>query len=282
MNRLSAEKRSQIISALIEGNSIRATCRLTDAAKGTVLKLLADIGMVCLAYQRDSLRELKCKRIQVDEIWSFTYAKQKNLPKEFKALFGYGDTWTFIAIDADTKLVPCFKVGERNAETASDFLGDLAARLANRVQLTTDGHGMYLQAVEAAFGSEVDFAQLVKVYGAPADKERQKRYSPVRFRVATRIKVNGNPDRKHVSTSYVERQNLTLRMQNRRFTRLTNAFSKKVENLKHSLALHFMHYNFVRIHKALRTSPAMAAGVTARLWGIEDIVGLLENAEKSN
>jgi IS1 family transposase len=280
MNQLSPQRRTQILNCLVEGNSIRATARLTDTAKGTVLKLMVDAGTACLAYQREKLQDLKCKKLQIDEIWSFTYAKQKNVPEKFKRQFGYGDTWTFIALDADTKLVPAFKVGSRDGECAKDFMADLATRLANRVQLTTDGHAMYLEAVEHAFADEIDFAQLVKHYGAPADTEGEKRYSPARFKSAQKTRINGEPVRKDISTSYIERQNLTVRMQQRRFTRLTNAFSKKVENLRHSLAVYFLHYNFVRIHKTLRTTPAMAAGVDSRLWEMADIVALIEQFER--
>jgi IS1 family transposase len=260
----------------VEGNSIRATVRMTGVAKNTIAKLLVDLGTACSNYMNRTLVNLPCKRIQVDEIWSFVYAKQKNVRPKHLENGGYaGDVWTWIAIDADTKLIPCFMIGQRDPETARDFMEDLASRLANRVQLTTDGLKAYLTAVDRAFGEDIDYAMLVKVYGATSTED-QRRYSPATCIGCERKAVSGNPDRKHISTSYVERQNLTVRMQNRRFTRLTNAFSKKIENHLASLAIHYMHYNFVRIHQTLRVTPAMAAGVTDRLWGIEDLLGLLD------
>ncbi|MDO8281815.1 MAG: DDE-type integrase/transposase/recombinase [Thermodesulfovibrionia bacterium] len=274
MNRLKPDKQKQIISALVEGNSIRATCRMTGTAKGTVLKLLADIGTVCAEYQHEHLRNLECKRLQCDEIWSFCYSKEKNVPEDKKGQFGYGDVWTWTAICADSKLVPSFFIGTRDLESAKVFMNDLASRLKNRVQLTTDGHKAYVEAVEEAFGSEVDFSQIVKLYGVERI-EKDSKYSPAKCIGAKKVKVNGSPDIKDVSTSYVERQNLTIRMSMRRFTRLTNAFSKKIDNLHYALALHFMHYNFCRIHQTLRVTPAMAAGVTNKLWEIEDILNLL-------
>lgn len=263
----------------MEGNSIRATCRMTDTAKGTVLRLLRDMGEVCAKYQDAALRGLPCRRVQCDEVWSFCYAKEKNVPDPFKGSFGYGDVWTWVAICADSKLVVSWLVGNRNAETANAFMLDLAERLARRVQLTTDGHKPYLQAVESAFGANIDYAMLVKLYGQ--EPEAEKRYSPARCIGAERHIVQGKPDTTHISTSYIERQNLTLRMSNRRFTRLTNAFSKKIENLEHALALHYMHYNFARPHKALgnMTTPAMAAGIADHVWAVDEIVGLLEGRE---
>ena len=275
MNKLPHHKRVQIVSCLVEGNSIRATTRMTGAAKNTVVKLLVDMGHACRAYQDAHLRNLPSKRIQVDEIWSFCYAKQKNLPPEKREIFGYGDVWTWVAICADTKIVPCWLVGGRDAEFANFFIQDLSERLANRVQLTSDGHHAYLDAVERAFGADVDYAMLVKLYGTPPEAE--KRYSPVECVGAYRQAVNGKPNKRHISTSYIERQNLTMRMSMRRFTRLTNAFSKKVENLEHAVSLHYMHYNFVRLHQAHRLTPAMAAGVTARLWEIDDIVQMADD-----
>lgn len=275
MNKLNVDKQKQIITALIEGNSVRATCRMTGAAKGTVLKLLADAGKACAEYQDKVLRNLSCKNIQCDEIWAFCYAKEKNVPEDKKGKFGFGDAWTFTAICADTKLVPSWHIGKRDYINARSFMQDLADRLKNRVQITTDGHRMYLQAVEDAFGKDVDFSQLVKLYGAAEGSE--KRYSPAQCLGAQKVKINGNPDNAKVSTSYVERQNLTMRMNMRRFTRLTNGFSKKIENLGHAVALHFMNYNFCRIHQTLRVTPAMAAGVTERLWDIEDILNLLNS-----
>lgn len=278
MNKLGREKRCQIVASLVEGNSIRATCRMTDTAKGTVLKLLRDIGAVCAEYQDEHLHGLSCRTLEVDEIWSFVYAKQKNLRDEYKRTPGFGDVWTFTAICADTKLIPTWRVGSRDVGTATDFMQDLAARLANRAQITTDGHVMYLSAIEDAFGANVDYAMLQKIYGE--SPEPQKRYSPAKC-IGIKVEaIQGNPDPKRISTSYVERQNLTMRMSMRRFTRLTNAFSKKVENLVHAVALHFMYYNFCRIHQSLRITPAMAAGVTDKLWGVEDIVRLLEAREK--
>lgn len=274
MNKLTKEKQRQVVAALVEGNSIRATCRMTGVAKNTIVKLLVDIGKVCSEYQDKALRNLLCKKIQCDEIWAFCYAKEKNVPKDKKGQFGYGDVWTFTALDADTKLIPSWYIGRRDIACATDFMKDLANRLKNRVQLTTDGHKMYLEAVEDAFGSEIDFSQLIKIYGN--SEESQKRYSPAQCIGTEKIKINGNPKEESVSTSYVERQNLTMRMNMRRFTRLTNAFSKKVENLGHALALHFMYYNFCRIHQTLRMTPAMKAKVTGRLWDIEDILSLLD------
>ncbi|MEQ9635832.1 MAG: IS1 family transposase [Devosia marina] len=278
MNRLSSEARAQILHMLCEGNSIRATTRLTGASKNTVTKLLVDAGAACQAYHDEHVRDLGSRRIQCDEIWSFTYSKQKNVATAKAAPEGAGDTWTWTAIDADTKLAVSWLVGGRDAEYAIAFMDDVAARLSHRVQITTDGHRAYLDAVEGAFGGDVDYAQIIKIYGqAP---EGQRRYSPPVCIGAVKGRVEGNPNPAHVSTSYVERQNLTMRMHSRRFTRLTNAFSKKVENHAHAVALHFMYYNFVRIHKTLRVTPAMAAGVTDRLWEMADIVAVLERWEQ--
>jgi IS1 family transposase len=278
MNKLDTKRRAQVVAALVEGMSVRATCRLTGAAKGTVLKLLADLGTACRDYMDETLRDLPCKRIQCDEIWSFVGSKQKNVPDERRGQFGYGDVWTWTAIDADTKLVPSFHIGTRDAACAYEFMTDLASRLRHRVQLTTDGHRAYLDAVDMAFGNhQIDYAMLIKVYGAPPEGE--KRYSPPEC-IGTDVKIiAGDPDHAHISTSYVERQNLTMRMGIRRFTRLTNAFSKKVENHAHAVAIHFMHYNFARIHQTLRVSPAMEAGVTDRLWDVDDLVALLDARE---
>lgn len=274
MNRLSIEKRSAIIRCLVEGNSIRATSRITGASKNTVTKLLVDVGKACNQYQHEHLRNLKCDRIQVDEIWAFCYAKQKNVPEDKKGVFGYGDVWTWTAICADSKLVASYLVGGRDAWCALRFMEDLQSRMAHRIQLTSDGHNVYVQAVENAFGSQIDYAMLIKLYGKSHDEE--VRYSPSEC-LGTEVKrIQGNPDPKHVSTSYAERQNLTMRMSMRRFTRLTNAFSKKVENLEHAVSLHFMYYNFVRIHKSLGITPAMVAGVTNKLWEIEDIITLVK------
>jgi IS1 family transposase len=276
MNSLSTEKRVQVVASLVEGNSIRATVRMTGVAKNTVVKLLVDLGEACAEYQDKAFQNLTCKRLQCDEIWSFVGAKAKNVPAERKNEFGIGDVWTWVAIDADTKLVPCWHVGRRDGLAAYEFINDLAGRLANRVQLTTDGHKPYLEAVEAAFGSEIDYAMLVKIYGKP---QEEIRYSPAECVGCETKWVAGNPSKAHISTSFVERQNLTMRMSMRRFTRLTNGFSKKVENHMHAIALHYMYYNFCRMHKSLRCTPAMAAGVTNRLWEIADIINLLPVAE---
>ncbi len=277
MNKLTIEERAKILHLLCEGMSIRAITRLTGASKNTVAKLLIDAGKACAAYHDANVRDVKAARVQVDEIWSFTYAKQKNVATAKEAPEGAGDTWTWTAIDADSKLIVSYLVGGRDAEYAMWFIDDLRARLANRVQLTSDGHGAYLQAVEAAFGADVDYAQLVKIYGATISAPG--RYSPADCTGSKKIRREGNPDIAHVSTSYVERSNLTMRMHMRRFTRLTNAFSKKVENHAHAVALHMMYYNFVRIHKTLRVTPAMAAGVSGKLWEIADIAKLVEDAE---
>lgn len=280
MNKLSAEDRARILHLLCEGQSIRAITRLTGASKNTVAKLLADAGKACAAYHDEHVRNLSSRRIQVDEIWSFTYAKQKNVAAAKAAPNWAGDTWTWTAIDADTKLVASWLVGGRDGGYAIAFMDDLRSRLANRVQLTSDGHKAYLEVVEGAFGADIDYAILHKIYGTSPDSAKG-RYSPAECIGIEKHRIEGNPDPRHVSTSYVERQNLTMRMHMRRFTRLTNAFSKKVENHAHSVALHFMYYNFVRIHKTLRVTPAMAAGVTDRLWEIGDIVKVLEDWEKS-
>jgi IS1 family transposase len=275
MNKLTQAQRTHAIAALVEGNSVRATCRLTGIAKGTVLKLLVDVGTACAEYQKRVFRNLPCKRIQCDEIWSFCYAKQKNVPADKQGMFGYGDVWTWTALCADSKLVPSWCLGSRDAQTAYAFIEDLAGRLKNRIQLTTDGHRVYLEAVESAFGSEIDYAMLVKMYGNEG-QDGENRYSPAECTGSRIIPISGRPDMKHVSTSYVERQNLTMRMSMRRFTRLTNAFSKKVENQAHAVALYFMHYNFCRIHQTLRVTPGMEAGVTDHVWEIEEIVRLLD------
>lgn len=277
MNRLSNDDRAKILHLLCEGMSIRAITRLTGASKNTVAKLLVDAGKACAAYHDANVRDVKAARVQVDEIWSFTYAKQKNVATAKEAPEGAGDTWTWTALDADSKLIVSYLVGGRDAEYAMWFMDDLAARLANRVQLTSDGHRAYLEAVEGAFGADVDYAQLVKMYGATIGAPG--RYSPDECTGSKKIRREGSPDIAHISTSYVERQNLTIRMHMRRFTRLTNAFSKKVENHAHAVALHMMYYNFVRIHKTLRVTPAMAAGVADRLWEIADIAKLVEDAE---
>ena len=278
MNRLSSEDRTKALHLLLEGNSLRATARIADISYNTVCKLFVDAGCVAAVYQDEVLRDLPCKRLQLDEIWSFVYAKQKNVPGSKAAPDNAGDAWTWVAIDADTKLVPSWRVGDRSSDTARDFVTDLASRLRNRVQISSDGYHAYLEAVEEAFGADVDFAQLVKVYG-PVPDAGPRRYSPAECIGAHKHRIEGKPAPRHISTSFVERQNLTMRMSIRRFTRLTNAFSKKLENHAHSVALHYMHYNFCRIHKSLRVTPAMAAGVTDRVWDVKDIVALIENLE---
>lgn len=275
MNRLPVETRARIIGCLVEGMSMRATTRLIGCSINTITKLLVDLGTACAIYQNETLRNLTCKRVQVDEIWAFCGSKAKNTPTEKRAE-GYGDIWTWVAIDADTKLVPSWYVGGRDAECANEFIGDLAGRIKNRVQLTSDGHKPYLQAVENAFGGAVDYAMLVKLYGAAHGSQQERRYSAGECCGAVKGTVCGNPDEKHVSTSFVERQNLSLRMGNRRFTRLTNGFSKKVENHAHALAIYYMHYNFGRIHKTLRVTPAMEAGVAQHVWSLEEIAKLAD------
>jgi len=270
------ERQIAVISSLVEGNSIRATVRMTGVAKDTVTKLLARVGQACAEYQDKTMRNLPCKRIQCDEIWSFCYAKDKNVPEEKRGTFGYGDVWTWTAICADTKIVPCWRIGRRGAWDAQHFMYDLATRLSNRVQLTTDGHKVYLTAVELAFGTEVDYAMLVKLYGADRS-EKEARYSPAQCLGAIPTVVNGRPNRKYISTSYAERQNLSMRMQMRRFTRLTNAFSRKVENHAHAVALYFMYYNFCRVHQTLRVTPAMEAGISDHVWDLREVVELIRS-----
>jgi len=275
MNRLSIEKRAQIIGMLVEGMSLRATSRLADVSIKTVTKLLVDVGTACSEYQDKILRNLPCKRIQCDEIWAFVYAKDKNAEPEMKAAGQAGDVWTWTAIDADSKLIVSWAVGDRTAATAKPFMDDLADRLAHRVQLTTDGHKAYQSAVRAAFVNEIDYAVLVKLYGEPKGASPDRRYSSGQCCGAIKGAVCGVPNVAHVSTSYVERANLTMRMGMRRFTRLTNGFSKKVENHAHAVALHFMYYNFGRVHKSLRVTPAMEAGVAKSVWSLKEIAGLI-------
>ncbi len=274
MNKLAKETRARVLHLLCEGNSIRAVTRLTGISKTTVTKLLVDAGSACSWYQDRVFRNLECRRVQVDEVWGFVGAKAKNASDAKKRAGEAGDVWLWVATDADTKLVPSWFVGGRDSDSAIVFMDDLASRLANRVQPTSDGHKPYLEAVEGAFGGAIDYAMLIKIYGP--SPEGEKRYSPAECIGARKERIEGNPDPKHVSTSYAERNNLNVRMHSRRMTRLTNAFSKKVENHAHAMALHFMYYNFVRIHKTLRTTPAMAAGVTKRLWEVADIVDVLE------
>ena len=274
MNKLDRKRQIQILNALVEGTSLRAASRMADVSINTVTKLLVDVGSVCREYQDETFRNLTCKRLQCDEILSFVYAKDKNVPKKKRGKFDYGDVWTWAALDAETKLIPCWYVGTRDAGAAYHFMKDLAGRLTNRVQLTTDGHSAYLNAVEGVFGSEIDYAMLQKIYGSAPEGE--KRYSPAQCMGAKRAVINGKPDYDHISTSYAERSNLSMRMGMRRFTRLTNGFSKKMENHAHALALYFMHYNFVRVHKTLRVTPAMAAGVSDKLWTLENVLDLIE------
>ena len=271
MNRMPLNERAKILGLLVEGMSLRAVSRVADCSINTVTKLLVDVGTACAEYQDKTLHNLPCKRVQCDEIWSFVGAKQKNVAQGAN---GVGDVWTWTAICADTKLIASWMVGSRDGDAAKTFIADLAGRLANRIQLTTDGHKVYVDAVEEAFGAKVDYAMLIKLFGeGPSSPERK--YSPAN-QIGTKIvKIEGTPDMAKVSTSYVERQNLTMRMSMRRFTRLTNGFSKKVENHAHAVALHFMHYNFGRIHKSLRVTPAMEAGVSDHVWSLEEIAALV-------
>ena len=280
MNRLSNAERAKVVAVLVEGNSLRATARITGVARMTVEKLLRDLGAACAAcaaFHNATVRNLRSRRIQCDEIWSFVYAKEKNAPAELKAAGQAGDMWTWTALDADSKLIVSWLIGGRDAGYATAFMQDVAGRLANRVQLTTDGHRAYLSAVEDAFGLDVDYAQLSKIYGeAP---EAEKRYSPAKVIGAQRAIITGRPKAEHISTSHVERQNLTMRMHIRRFTRLTNGFSKKVEMHEHHVALHFTYYNFCKIHQSIRVTPAMEAGLSDHAWSVEELVALLESAQ---
>jgi IS1 family transposase len=278
MNRLSVSVRARIIAALVEGNSLRSTSRLCDVAFNTVLKLVPEIGIACADYHDTHVRRVRAKRIQCDEIWQFVGAKAKNVTPEQKAE-GWGDVWTWTAIDADTKLCISYMVVGRDSGWAFDFMQDVARRVRGRVQLTTDGHKPYLEAVENAFSADIDFAALQKIYGASTNDDH-RRYSPAKCIGCEMKTVIGNPDPAHVSTSYVERQNLTMRMSMRRFTRLTNGFSKKIENHAYAVALHFMHYNYCRVHKTLRVTPAMEAGLSDHVWSLEELAGLLENRQK--
>lgn len=272
MNKLTEKQRALILHLLVEGNSLRATARIADVSRNTVDKILREVGAACLDYQDKHLRNISTKRIQCDEIWSFVYSKKKNVPEDKQDEFGYGDVWTWTAIDADTKLVPCWHVGTRDADSAQKFMSDLAGRLTSRVQLTTDGHRAYLEAVEDSFGADIDYAMLVKIYGNGSNPE--KRYSPSEYTGSKKTNITGAPDPKHISTSLVERQNLTMRMSMRRFTRLTNAFSKKISNHMHAISLHYMYYNFGRIHQTLKVTPAMEAGISDHVWSLEEIAAL--------
>ena len=279
MNRMDTARRTQVIRCLMEGNSINSTVRMTGVAKNTILKLMIELGSACSTYMDRTFRNLNCQRVQADEAWSFCYAKAKNVTPEItEKNEGAGNVWTWIALDADTKLICTWMIGNRDWWTANAFVKDLESRLASRIQLTTDGLKLYLHAVNANFGENVDYAMLKKIYGGTVDESGPNvRYSPAKCIGAERKAMIGNPDAEHISTSYVERQNLTMRMSLRRFTRLTNGFSKKVQNHAHAIAVHFMHYNFARIHKTLRATPAMAAGVSDHVWSLEEIVGLLNS-----
>jgi IS1 family transposase len=272
MNVLTTEKRVQIVRALVEGNSMRSTSRMVGVSINTVTKLLVELGAACERFHDHAVRGVACKRVQADEIWSFCYAKDKNVPDSMRDKPGVGSVWTWTGMCADSKLILSYHVGTRDADCAMHFMEDLAGRLANRVQLTTDGHKVYLEAVDAAFGTQIDYAMLVKVYGNVSNEQR---YSPGECIGTRKNWISGNPDPRHTSTSFVERQNLTMRMSMRRMTRLTNAFSKKVANLEAAVALHFAYYNFCRIHKTLRVTPAMAAGLTDKVWDIENLLNLL-------
>src|SRR5580765_3387480 len=275
MNRLKTDKRIQVIAALVEGVSINATCRLTGVSKHTVLNLLRDLGCACAEYHNKNIRNLKVKRVQCDEIWAFCYSKDKNVPKDKRGVFGFGDVWTWTAIDADTKLIISYMLGTRLIGAAHAFMKDLASRIATKIQLTTDGYRIYANAVEGAFGGDIDYAMLVKIFGSSGDSP-ESRYSPATCIGCRTGVLSGEPDPKHISTSFVERQNLSMRMGMRRFTRLTNGFSKKIENHGHAVALYFMHYNFCRIHKTLRISPAMEAGLTDHVWTLEELMSLIQ------
>jgi IS1 family transposase len=279
MNKLPIAKRVQILNMLCEGSSMRSISRVCDVSFNTVDKLLEDAGEFCARFHDEHVRSVNAKRVQVDEIWSFTYAKEKNVAKAKAAPSGAGDTWTWTAIEADTKLIVSFFVGGRDGDCAKWFMDDVAARLSTRVQLTSDGHKAYLEAVEGSFGADVDYAQLVKLYGASPESAKG-RYSPAECTGIKKTPIEGSPDPKHISTSYVERQNLTMRMSMRRFTRLTNGFSKKLENHVHALAIYFVFYNWMRQHKTLRVSPAMAAGLTSTLMSWEDLISMMDAAEE--
>lgn len=282
MRTLSTKDRAQILSLLVEGTGVNAACRITGFSKNTVLKLLADVGAACAAYQDRVMRNLPCKKLEADEVWSFVGMKEKNVPEELRGTLGYGDSYTWTAIDPETKLIPCWHVGTRSEKSAHAFIQDLASRLANRVQLTTDGYRPYLTAVNDAFGGDIDYAMLVKIYsqGAKQKGGAEHKYSPGDCIGAQKRKIAGHPDKKHISTSLVERQNLTMRMSIRRFTRLTNAFSKKLENHMHAVSLHFMAYNFCKIHSTIRVTPAMETGLTDHVWSMVEVVEMADTMPK--
>ena len=277
MNKLDVQTRAMILNMMVEGNSMRSISRVVGVSINTVSKLLVEVGQACAAYHDETVRDVGSIRVECDEIWSFVYAKDKNVKTATAAPDGAGDVWTWTAIDADSKMILSFEVGDRSGDTAYEFMVDLAGRLSNRVQLTTDGHKAYLDAIEGAFGGDIDYAMLVKQYGGTTGKQgHEKKYSPAECIGIKKQQVFGEPIEELVSTSYVERQNLTMRMGMRRFTRLTNGFSKKLENHLHMLSLYFVHYNFVRIHKTLKVTPAMAAGVSDTLYDTAWIVGLID------
>jgi len=275
MNRLSTEKRAQVVAALIEGNSVRGTCRLTGVCKDAVMRLIPELGTTCARLHDAVVRNVRAQHVQCDEVWSFCYAKAKNVPEQKKGT-GAGDVWTWTALDADSKLIISYLCGGRDAEWATTFMEDLASRVASRIQITTDGHRAYAEAVAGTFGFDVDYAMLIKLYGSPTDSP-ETRYSPAACIGTRTATLCGHPDPRHVSTSFVERQNLSMRMSIRRFTRLTKAFSKKLENHRHMVAIYFAYYNFCRVHQTLRVTPAMEAGLTDRIWSIEELVLLQDS-----
>ena len=282
VNKLTPERRAAVLTALVEGNSIRSTVRMTGVAKNTIVRLLKDAGETCAAYQDQVIRNVACRRIQCDEIWSFVYGKDRNIPREVResSPFVVGSVWTWTAIDADSKLMVSWLVGQRNEQCAAEFINDLASRITGKVQMTTDGLKLYINAIEGAFGGAIDYAMLTKLYGASGnDNSAETRYSPGRIKGSELAIMSGEPEKKHISTSYVERANLTMRMSMRRFTRLTNGFSKKFENHCHMISLFMFNYNFIRIHQTIRCTPAMAAGVTDQLWEMPDLVALIESRE---
>ena len=277
MNRLKASVRTQVLNCLIEGCSIRATVRMTGVSKKTVMRLLVEVGVVCADYQNRVLRNLTSRRLQVDEMWGFNYCKARKVTSKIATKHPMaGDVWLWVALDADTKLVPAWRVGDRDLATAYDFMHDLADRLTNQVQLTTDGHRPYLEAVESAFGVNIDYAMLIKIYGSD---QTEKRYSPAKCLGCDARTITGQPNPKHINTSFIERQNWSVRTAMRRYTRLSNGFSRKIENHCAAVALNYFAYNFIKIHRTVRMSPAMAAGVTDRLWEVSDLVALLETSE---
>lgn len=283
MNRLSIQERAKILGCLVEGVSVRATCRMTGAAKKTVLRLIGEFGAACAGYHDKNVRNVNGKRVQCDEIWSFCYSKQANVPEQYKGQFGFGDVYTWTALDADSKLIISYRVDRRDEDAAYHFIHDLAGRLADRIQLTTDGYTAYVTAIEDAFGADVDYAMLVKMYSAHIQtKDDARRYSPADCCGIKKRKKIGNPVRKDISTSYVERMNLNMRMGMRRFTRLTNAFSKNVENHAYMIAIYFMYYNYGRIHQTLRVTPAMEAGISDHVWSLEEIAALAEPVIKAS